>query len=381
MITNLKKLDEIFIKKYVCFIIDKATKATKIGTPKVFEDLFTELLDICSIENIHDFSNEYSYRNKTFGIDVDIDMIKNALNEKYEDKIENKVITKEQIEIILLLTTMPPNIIEELVIKIDDFDKTLKKFNNDKKIYYEEIKEIYSDNTLSKYKRKFLKEDKSKDKLINYRMDEVYENFRKNDLVDEYVISLDIYMCPYCNCDDIAIKDGKNRFKSKYQLDHFYDKSKYYYFAISIYNLIPVCQKCNHVKGIEKLNKNPYLETPETNFSIFIDNDIVISTTKDNLYDINKLEVAERYNTKYSIVKNEIIEIKNIVHKYNNSYFKLLENMDFSTFEIEYWKKKALRDGLILEENFNKARLSKVKSDIVKIGLGEDEYKRLMDLD
>ena len=61
--------------------------------------------------------------------------------------------------------------------------------------------------------------------------------------------------CPYCNQNHINIvhdKNGKIRFWG--DLDHFYNKSTYPELSICLYNLIPVCKVCNHLKSSQKSN-------------------------------------------------------------------------------------------------------------------------------
>ena len=62
------------------------------------------------------------------------------------------------------------------------------------------------------------------------------------------VEQLDLRTCPYCNRNYIGISKGKNL---GVQLDHFFSKSGYPYFAVSLYNLIPSCGVCNNVKRAE----------------------------------------------------------------------------------------------------------------------------------
>lgn len=57
--------------------------------------------------------------------------------------------------------------------------------------------------------------------------------------------------CPYCNKTELTSHPTEPE-SSKYHkgpLDHFYDKDTYPYLALSIYNLIPVCDRCNNIKG------------------------------------------------------------------------------------------------------------------------------------
>ncbi len=66
---------------------------------------------------------------------------------------------------------------------------------------------------------------------------------------------LDISVCPYCNRN--FIRNTRKRRTS--QFDHFYPKDQYKLFAVSFYNLIPVCKVCNHLKNNSpKPLPNPY---------------------------------------------------------------------------------------------------------------------------
>jgi hypothetical protein len=77
--------------------------------------------------------------------------------------------------------------------------------------------------------------------------------------------TMSLKYCPYCNADTVYAfrKDNKNRTKVVSALDHFYPKSKYPYLALSLYNLIPACSRCNsQMKGGADMTKvaNPYIE-------------------------------------------------------------------------------------------------------------------------
>lgn len=76
-------------------------------------------------------------------------------------------------------------------------------------------------------------------------------------LVDD----LGLKTCPYCNRSYIYSTRrgvGKSEPKNTCQLDHFIDKGKYPYFALSLFNLIPVCSSCNHSKLSENFIKSPF---------------------------------------------------------------------------------------------------------------------------
>lgn len=58
-----------------------------------------------------------------------------------------------------------------------------------------------------------------------------------------------ITVCPYCNRDYI---NSRSKVSVGAQLDHFYPKSLYPFFALSLYNLVPICGTCNLVKRVNK---------------------------------------------------------------------------------------------------------------------------------
>lgn len=76
-----------------------------------------------------------------------------------------------------------------------------------------------------------------------------------------FVISLGLRVCPYCNEQYIAPTLAENG-KVRGDLDHFLPKSKYPYFALSIYNMIPCCKFCNSSLKLSKDFDNPKTATP-----------------------------------------------------------------------------------------------------------------------
>lgn len=64
--------------------------------------------------------------------------------------------------------------------------------------------------------------------------------------------ALGIRTCPYCNRTYIGSSKGKIL---NVQLDHFYSKSRYPFFAVSLYNLVPSCPFCNLNKSSRDIVK------------------------------------------------------------------------------------------------------------------------------
>lgn len=83
-------------------------------------------------------------------------------------------------------------------------------------------------------------------------LDSLYDLIRREkraDLMD----SLKVDCCPYCNRQYITSlkkKTKKDKLVSTADLDHFYNKSIFPLFALSLFNFVPSCQVCNsRVKG------------------------------------------------------------------------------------------------------------------------------------
>lgn len=95
-----------------------------------------------------------------------------------------------------------------------------------------------------------------------------YEKVRKK-ILYKVLNSLNISVCPYCNRQYIFGADNNRKVAA--QFDHFYNKSKYPYLALSFYNLIPCCPTCNKAKGEEHIDINPYIEGFGNNGKLTID--------------------------------------------------------------------------------------------------------------
>ena len=98
-----------------------------------------------------------------------------------------------------------------------------------------------------------------------------------------FVRMLGVHYCPYCNAETVGAavlrcKDGRVKLHHS-ELDHFLPKSRYPVLALSLYNLIPSCTRCNsRFKGasdcFEEYLKNgrlpilhPYVDHPYKHFA------------------------------------------------------------------------------------------------------------------
>ena len=151
-----------------------------------------------------------------------------------------------------------------IVGKIKDYDKNVYDiiFEKHEKFYetHEKFSELIDD--VVEQLNKCLGHDTKQtdydhmDYIIHY-------NMLNQKVRHELMSALDITTCPYCNRQYIThYKDEKGNKSSTADLDHFYQKSIYPLFALSLFNFIPSCQICNsRMKGTKQQNTlYPYEE-------------------------------------------------------------------------------------------------------------------------
>lgn len=159
--------------------------------------------------------------------------------------------------------------------------------------------------------------------------------------------------------------------KAKFQLDHYYPKSLYPAFAISLHNLFPVCVNCNQIKykaklDISKLYTHAKFELTENTIYRFYKR----QNSKDLTLNVNDLGtggLVEKFDLK-GIYDNHIDYVEELMVrkiKYNENYKKALihKHKDITpTFT-------SIDDRLLVgtyskQEGFFKRPLSKLLHDI-----------------
>lgn len=106
-----------------------------------------------------------------------------------------------------------------------------------------------------------------------------------------------VKVCPYCNRMYTTTLYGKKRVRPDF--DHFYPQSRYPYFAVSLFNLIPSCNVCNKAKSDYAEIKSDYVKI------------------KDGF---------EKKNEKEILYKRQR---KSIIYPYDESYNELQKNISF----------------------------------------------------
>ena len=190
--------------------------------------------------------------------------------------------------------------------------------------------------------------------------------------------NVEVHTCYFCNIEFInKFKKSDGKFKNGFTLDHYIDKGKYPYLALSLYNLIPSCYTCNSkVKNVVEINN---LSPSSVNFDFntkvkfrtFMQNkNLQIDEVKD--FDLLlKEDFSKEYeeyidgfmlNKRYEYRKYKVIEMINKRKEYPDSRIKELAKLTEKTEEEV--KQDLFGEYLFEDDDLHKRPLSKLTRDI-----------------
>jgi len=177
---------------------------------------------------------------------------------KNKDKI-NAVYKRRCIEISKTL---------EEIISDDDFKQIHKQSTLFEKLVlssYEELQCIYKkiQDDADEIFTDIVTDDKgNQKKIIKEKWKCIYELYDKmvnKNFNIELVQKYGVKCCPYCNENYIINRRRKNgKSYAMAQIDHFYPRDRFPVFAVSLYNLVPVCAACNHIKSTQEIVISPH---------------------------------------------------------------------------------------------------------------------------
>lgn len=164
-------------------------------------------------------------------------------------------------------------------------------------------------------------------------------SIRRSDFYPKYFQKIGIKACVYCNAQltvsvDTINNKNENQVEAKFQVDHIYDKNKYPYLSISLFNLAPTCATCNNIKS-----DNPIF------FKLYT------SDKKESLESKYKFELLPGTVAKYIVNRNvNDIEFK-FIDPYKGSIKEYVPGTIQDTFDIQgiYDTQKDLIEELILK--------------------------------
>lgn len=156
---------------------------------------------------------------------------------------------------------------------------------------YEEIKQIVD----------YIEENNIEFSVEDYKVfKSFYENLRTRQYDSKKMFihfskSLKLTVCPYCNRDYINSRGNSH---AGFEMDHFFSKDKYPFFAISLYNLVPSCSSCNRLKSNKNINLSPYDETIDNmNSDVFtLGKDKEVEIIKNKVTNYEELNIADVYS-------------------------------------------------------------------------------------
>ena len=362
---------------------------------KIKDDYFKEIIK--EIKNNYVSNNNYYFKNVCIS-----DFFEDSKGFS-ENKVK-KIIFMDFVDINnndLLLTNYLKTglLIRYSDFKIDHALKNLKQpiTQTNRHTYRQNYINIYANDWISDYLIKYpnyFKSDNEFKKLINVINQEydklnqelikiIEYDYLSSSLRHKLITSSGITVCPYCNRQYISYFSSNGVKYTTADLDHFYPKSIFSLFALSLYNFIPACQICNQRFKKKKVKKILYP------FKEGFDSDAKFGL---NLHDVNSLygksdnfdlilEVDDDSLIKEEIINNnemfhlvslyqhhksyvqELLMKKNLI--YTNSYF----NMMSKTFKKLHLSKQQLDIflyGYSFDDDINKDKiLSKLTKDIL----------------
>lgn len=179
----------------------------------------------------------------------------------------------------------------------------------------------------------------------------------------ELVKRIGLQTCPYCNRAYIFVATRNNGKGVRPELDHFVPKSVVPALALNLYNLIPACPSCNHLKKTQRLKCNPYLKTPSEVFKL---TDVADASSLKLLPEDSDYNTVLLLDKLYAQHQDYVQEILDKAVAYNNSAYEGLL-ADFQAMAKTPAELDRLVWGTYLEESeYHKRPLSKLTGDILK---------------
>jgi len=200
-----------------------------------------------------------------------------------------------------------------------------------------------------------------------------YPKFRSSSFCLQYLqnLSFNEVYCPYCGDKPVELvgitstDDEEHPAKALLDLDHFFSKSEFPYFSISLFNLIPCCHTCNSTYKLTKefgldTHIHPYAECFDENFLFSIERTpngrrVAISPSIPHAKDqsVTDFDLRIRYETKRKLLKIETD------YKQRAKYKKPKDTKNFVDYML---KDVPLKQSEILSECHGKAKRDILRS-------------------
>jgi len=189
---------------------------------------------------------------------------------------------------------------------------------------------------------------------------------------------VEVHVCYFCNIEYInKFTTHNKKVKNGFTLDHYLDKGKYPYLALSLYNLIPSCYVCNSkVKGRNEVNtlsptSSSFDFHEKVKFKTFMKNENLQIVVDEDFSLLLKEDFSDIYaqyikvfelDGRYAYHKYKVIEMINKRKEYPDSRIRELAHL------IQKTEEEVKQDlfGEYFNEELYKRPLSKLIRDISK---------------
>jgi len=219
-----------------------------------------------------------------------------------------------------------------------------------------------------------------------------YNKFSKKNNSDynAYILTkeLGVNVCPYCNRNYTFTSQSKNGSTRPF-FDHFYDKGKYPFLALSFYNLIPCCNICNssyktqkkfcvsthihpYIKDLNKIIKFQFAINSIDSFYKYDALSLEFVKSKQDVSDEDFKKATNNIDALglkdiYQNHKDIALEIIQKAEMYNDSYIdELLKNYEGTLFKNREDLLRQLFGGYVTDDDIGKRPLSKLTKDILE---------------
>ncbi|MFP9117697.1 hypothetical protein ACLI08_07910 [Flavobacterium sp. RNTU_13] len=221
-----------------------------------------------------------------------------------------------------------------------------------------------------------------------------YDELRNSEF-HHFVAVTGIKTCVYCNSQLAVVTDfsyydkkekkRKPKVMAKFELDHYYSKSKYPFLCTSFYNLYPVCGNCNRAKSDNHIDFEVYTTDPNNLdvFKFWIDEKTILDYWLSPTTSRTTLKVHfEALDGNYDFLNsyNEMFAIQGIydtqtdlaeelVHKakvYTDAYQKSLVDNFKGLFRDQSMIKRLIVGNYMESNEIHKRPMSKYSQDLAK---------------
>lgn len=278
---------------------------------------------------------------------IQLDIYTEDFKEEYWKAVCEKIDSPKQLKIVNSCRKfLPPDLFKDM--EVNFFKQLiLAPFETLKKAYIHIV-----GGNISKMETECFRKTGNKKRVFKKTYETIHDSYKK--LADSEVNGMsmrvkivknaNLTVCPYCNRDYINCRADN---VSGAQLDHFFSKSEFPFFAICLYNLIPVCGNCNRVKGAKKLEfASPF------DVSINWDDELTFSYSGTNLNDLKII-----LNYKNNLIHNiEGMRIKEAYQIHIEEVMELIEN----------------------KQMYNSTQQQEIKEVLAQVNLGDSELKKMI---